>query len=37
VLLTASIMSLCVFSSVRLSRADGRTALLGAALGEPAQ
>jgi hypothetical protein len=37
VLLTASIMSLCVFSWVRLSRADGRTALLGASLGEPAQ
>jgi hypothetical protein len=35
VLLTASIMTLCVFSWVRLSRADGREILLGESLGEP--
>jgi len=37
VLLTASIMTLCVFSWARLSRADGRALLLGSSLGEPAQ
>jgi hypothetical protein len=37
VLLTASIMTLCVFSWTRLSRADGRAMLLGGSLGEAAQ